>query len=60
MNLVEISQHHRTSQVHCGFDASVLPGLVDVLGAGTCGAETMVAARVCEGAWCLFAACRFV
>ena len=57
MNLVEISQHHRTSGL-C-FDASVLPGLVDVLGAGTCGAETMVAARVCEGAWCLFAACRF-
>ena len=44
----------------CGFDASVLPGLVDVLGAGTCGAETMVAARVCEGAWCLSAPCRFV
>ena len=36
MNLVEISQHHRTSGL-C-FDASVLPGLVDVLGAGTCGA----------------------
>ena len=34
--------------------------MVNVLGAGTCGAETMVAARVCEGAWCLFAAFGFV
>ena len=34
--------------------ASVLPGLVDVLGAGTCGAETGAAAHLCEAPWCVF------
>ena len=34
--------------------ASVLPGLVDVLGAGTCGAETGAAAHLSEAPWCVF------